>query len=125
MLSSTYKVSLVQHPSSDHAIVFTSINRKSKLPSYNYTKKKFNLGLAITKVDEMCSRNEITDGSGLNMALEEIVSECTDTLTFSSNYRIKKSHVTRELIVAIRECSRLYNLHILFPDNEVLAKSAQ
>lgn len=122
ILNDISEASLVHHPSSDHAIIFASINRKSKLPSYNYTKKKFLPELAIVKVDEMCRRNEVTEGDELNTKLEQIVSECTKTLTFSSNYRIKKSHVSRELIVAIRECSRLYNLHILHPDNEALTR---
>lgn len=122
MLRYRYKISLVHHASSDHAIVYTSINRNQQLPSNLCNRKKFHLTSAIEKVNEICGKNEMQNGNELNVALEKIVGECTETTVISSNYRIKKSHVNKDLILAVRERDRLLSLKDLYPHNIHIAQ---
>lgn len=87
MLHYHYKISIVHLASSDHAAVYTSINRNAKLPSTTFTKRKFDQDLAIPKVIAMCESNDISCGNDLNIALEKIVEECTSTIAINSTSR--------------------------------------
>lgn len=120
MLHYIYKISVVHHGSSDHAIVYTSLNKKCKRPTHYTTKSKLNMSDAIKKVNELCNENSIKCGNELNIKLQEIVSDCTTTLTIKSDHRIKKRHVNRDLILAVRERQRIYNLIGFHPENSCL-----
>lgn len=122
MLLFRYKVSIVHHASSDHAMVYASINRNQELPSCSAVRKKFYLNDAIQKVFDLCERNNISCGNGLNIALEQIVHDCTRIVTIKSDHRIKKSHVNRDLILAVRERDLLFSLQRLHPDNSYLVQ---
>lgn len=112
MLHYIYKISIVHHGSSDHAIVYTSVNKKFKRPTQYTTKRKLNMSDAIKKVNEMCDENSIKCCNDLNMELEKIVSDCKTTLRIKSYHRIKRCHVNRDFFLAVKECQRLYNLEI-------------
>lgn len=120
MLSYHYKLSIVHHSSSDHAILYISMNKNFKSQSSYRTKTKLDLNQAITKVEDMCAKTDIGCGSELNKAIEDIVKDCTKTIYIKSNHRIRKSHVNRDLILAIRERDRLHHLCNLYPDNNHL-----
>ena len=68
----------------------------------------------------MCNSISIKCGNELNLELKKIVGDCTRTLAIKSDHRIIKTHVTRELILAVRERDRLFDLHRLYPDNMFL-----
>lgn len=122
MLSHKYKISIVHNDSSDHGIVYTSMNRR-KISSIakRTTKTKFNINAAVDMVTTLCNNNQQDcNGNDLNIELESIVSRCTSTVTIKSDHRITKRHVNRELILAVRERSRLYNLMNLHPDNDAI-----
>lgn len=124
MLSHQYKISIVHNDQSDHGIVYASFNRKIIRPSTNTNiKSKFNIDAAITMVAALCESNaEEIDGNELNNALEKIVSDCTSTISIKSNFRIKKSHVNSDLIIAVRERGRLYTLMGLHPENTYIER---
>lgn len=71
-------------------------------------------------VEQLCNDNRITCGNDLNHGLQHIVQECTSIITVKSNERIKRSHVNRDLIVAIRNRDRLAALSVLPTANEVI-----
>lgn len=75
----------------------------AKLQATTFTKRKFDQDLAISKVIAMCENNDFTCSNDLNIALEKIVKDCTRSIAINSNYRIKKSHVNRDLIVVVRD----------------------
>lgn len=58
----------------------------------------------------------------MNLALQHIVEESTTVVTINSLHRIKKSHVNRDLILAIRERDRLASLNNILTDNEIIAR---
>lgn len=122
MLGHAYKVSIVHNDTSDHAIVYTSINRKICTSATRPAiKSKFNLNVAASMVASLCATDPTDlDGNDLNIALESIVSTCTSSITIKSDHRIIKRHVNRELILAVRERCRLYTLMNLYPDNSVI-----
>lgn len=74
------------------------------------------------KVAQLSNGSDINCGNDLNLALERIVNDCTRTLSIKSDYRIRKTHVNRELILAIRERDRLFHLQGLYPENIQLAQ---
>lgn len=120
MLQFVYKLSIVHNKSSDHAILFTSISNKLKKTYSVSTKIKFDLPAAVQKTRDF-SGTLFTSGNELNDALENVVRECTTVLRSKSSHRIKKSHISRELILDIRERDRLYTLHRLHPNNDIIA----
>lgn len=121
MLHRKYKISIVHHGSSDHAIVYTSMKISWKRPASYTSKEKLNLDDAVARVNELCDKDQIKSGNDLNVALQGIVNDCTTKFKIKSDHRIIKSHVNRDLILAVRELSRLYNLSGLHPDNKTLS----
>lgn len=72
-------------------------------------KTKFNHNAAINMVKTYCeTADEDCNANDLNIALESIMKSCTSTIKIKSDHRIDKRHVTRELIMAVRERCRLY-----------------
>ncbi len=122
MLRLKHKLSLVHNQSSDHSILFGSTNLKIQPTSTSIVKSKLSLSQAASKVEQMCSQNIITCGNDLNKALQKIVEESTSTITFNNYHRIKRSHVNRGLIIAIRNRDRLASLNHLFSSNDVIAR---
>lgn len=72
-------------------------------------------------VEQMCS-DRTTCGNELNLALQQIVRDCTTTVTIRSDHRIRKSHVNRELILAIRNRDRLATLSNLPTANDIIVR---
>lgn len=70
----------------------------------------------------MCEESSIKCGNELNTALEKIVHDCTRTTVIKSNHRIKRSHVNRDFILAVRERNRLFTLIGLYPNNTSLGQ---
>lgn len=119
MLCHKYKVSIVHNDSSDHAIVYASINRKNnQLVTRATMKSKFDLNAATDMVSTLCETTTADcDGNELNNAMKSIVKTCTTTITIKSDHRINKRHVNRELILAFRNRCQLYTLMNLHPNN--------
>jgi len=124
MLSHRYKVSIVHNSQSDHGILYVSMERKFRLPpAKRKVKTKFDSNAAIDMVTTLCgSANDDMDGNELNKALETIVERCTSTISIKSDHRINKRHVSRELIMAVRERGRLYTLMNLHPENAFIER---
>lgn len=122
MLSHKYKVSIVHNDISDHAIVYTSMNRrKSRSIVRSTAKMKFDESAAVRMVTTLCQTNSVDwDGNELNTALESIVRTCTSTINIKSDHRINKRHVNREIILAVRNRSRLFALMGLYPLNDAI-----
>lgn len=66
-----FKVSIVHQSTSDHAMVYTLVNRNQKIPRTHVTKKKFDLEKAIMAVT--------ANAFGL-------VDDCTHTLTLTHKF---------------------------------------
>lgn len=81
---------------------------------------KLNIAEAARRVENICETSTINDGNDLNIALEEIVRDCTTVINIKSNHRIIRPHINRDLILAIRERDRIYPLINLYPDNTVI-----
>lgn len=123
MLSNDYKLSIVNNDQSDHGILYVSINRQKPHTSTAIrTKPKLNLEAAICMVSTLAESVNIKNGNQLNTALEDIVGNCTRTVRIKSDHRIRRSHVNRELILAVRERGRLFSLMNLYPDNEFIER---
>lgn len=120
MLRLNHKLSLIQNHSSDHNILFASINLKIRTQASSKVKSRFDLSRAVGLVEQLCTDSSITSGNDLNQALQTVVNECTSAVTINSRHRIRKSHVNRNLILAIRERDRLAHLSNLYPDNDVI-----
>lgn len=77
---------------------------------------------AVDLVEELCDSNSINCGDNLNQELQRIVGVCTKPVTVKSDFRIKKTHVNKELLDAIRKRDRLFGLKRLHPDNDTIAQ---
>lgn len=55
-----------------------------------------------------------------NAALSQIVNDCTSVVNVRSDHRIRKSHIDRDLILAIRERDRLASLKKFMPSNDII-----
>lgn len=121
----TNMLSLVHNDSSDHAILFTSTNSTTASASITTAKTRFHLNDAVRRVEHVLSTNTFTCGNELNIALKNIVSECTSVINVRSNHRILKSHIDRDLILDIRERDRLASLVKFMPDNDVIKQLSQ
>lgn len=91
MLNHQYKLSIVHTAHSDHAIIYTSFNRKFDRPSNHCTKSKLNVDAAITMVEQLCDEDQVKCGNELNNALENIVKDCTSTVSIKSDHRIRNT----------------------------------
>ena len=86
------------------------------------SKFKLNIAAVTRKVEQLCSERTINCGDELNLALEKIVQDCTSVVSIRSEHRTRKSHVNREIIVAIRQTDRLASLKVLYPANEFIVR---
>lgn len=122
MLREKHKLSIVHHQSSDHSILFASTCATVHSTVATYTKSKLNITAAVGMVEQLCINRSIACGSELNLALQKIVHDCTSTVTIKSDHRLKRSHVNRALILAIRNRNRLAALNNLPTVNDVIVR---
>lgn len=122
MLQRNHKLSIVHNDSSDHSILFASVNQNVRQTVSASSKTKFHLEAAVEMVEEICSERNFVCGNELNIALEDIVRNCTSVLRIKSDERIVKSHINRELVIAIRERDRLRALVQCIPNNDIILK---
>lgn len=114
---------IVHNRSSDHSILFASMSRKlSRMATPSSSKSKFDVDKATALVERLCNGVGIRSANELNIALQNITLECTTVLSVRSDERIVKSHVNRELILAICERDRLYALVNCVPDNDIIVQ---
>lgn len=120
-LDSEYLLSVIHHQASGHSILFVSTHDciTAIRPNAAY-RPKFKINDAVVKTSELMESKIFTCGNELNLALSGIVSECTSEVRVKSNQRIKRPHVDRDLVLAIRERDRLFHLKTLYPFNDLL-----
>lgn len=122
IMQHSYKFSIINNHISDHGIIYTSISQKVLQSSRFSRKSKLDLNAAMMRVEQICTERTIICGDELNVALENIVNDCTTVLNIRSDHHIISRNVDGELILAIRERDPLYPLVDLYPDNITIAE---